>query len=76
MNFIESIVDVDYYIKKAGIKHLTRIEVKYIVEYFEFVGESVSDAVEALDLNVAECIEDATKLLKTFKELQQTNYDA
>jgi hypothetical protein len=76
MNFIESTVDVDYYIEKADIKYLTAIEVRYIVEYFEFVGESVSDAVEALDLNVAECIEDATKLLKTFKELQQTNYDA
>lgn len=76
MNYIESTVDVDYYIDAAKIKYLTDIEVKYIVEYFEFVGESVSDAVGALDLNVAECVEDATKLLKVFKELQQTNYDA
>lgn len=75
-HFIESIVDVDYYMQNASIMALTPIEVQYVVEYFEFVGESVEDAAIALDLNIPECIADIRSLLKVFKMLQNTYYDA
>lgn len=72
MNFIESIVDVEYYVEKADIQYLTRLEVQHVIEFFEMVSESVSEAVITLDLDTAECIEDVTKLLWAFKELQAT----
>lgn len=75
-NFIESTVDVDFYMQAASIMALTPIEVQYVVEYFEFVGESVEDAAIALDLNTSECIEEMYTLLKVFKTLQNTYYDA
>lgn len=75
-HFIESTVDVDFYMQEASIMALTPIEVQYVVEYFEFVGENVEGAAIALDLNTSECIEEMYTLLKVFKTLQNTYYDA
>lgn len=72
MNLLEGMVNVDYYIQKAGVKYLTPLEITHVVEFFEFVSESVLDAVTTLDLNTPECIEDVTNLLWTFKDLQGT----
>ncbi len=71
-HMIENTVDVPFYMKEANVKCLTSLEVKCVVEFFEFVGESVEDAAIAFDLNVPCCIEDIVRLLHVFKRLGGT----
>ena len=44
IHMIENTVDVPFYMKEANVKCLTSLEVKHVVEFFEFmtyVNESI-----------------------------------